>query len=147
MGDKLPVDISPAYLMPADITPNVVSAQVKSAILLAALGTKGTTLCAKKFLTRDHSENMLSYLGRAISTAMTARRLSCGDAVKPARRKLRALDRCAGRPQSSAAFPIMAPLHLCRARHVVLENIMLNRQRDGLDPSIARDGRRYHCFK
>lgn len=127
-GDKLPVHIAPAPLIPADITPDVVSAQVKSAILLAALGTPGTTRVREKVLTRDHSENMLALFGAEISryeedghhvVALTG----------PAKLKACQLD-VPGDP-SSAAFPIIAAL-LVPGSDVVLENIMLNRQRDGL---------------
>ena len=127
-GDRLPVQINPAPLIPADITPDVVSAQVKSAILLAALGTIGTTIVREKTLTRDHSENMLALFGADISryeedghhvVALTgpAKLTSCQIDVP-------------GDP-SSAAFPMIAAL-LVPGSNVVLQNIMLNRQRDGL---------------
>ena len=127
-GDRLPVEIAPAPLMPADITPDVVSAQVKSAILLAALGTKGTTIVREKILTRDHSENMLALFGADIS-----RHKEDGHHVValtgPA--KLRACQVHVPGDPSSAAFPMIAAL-LVPGSDVVLENIMLNRQRDGL---------------
>lgn len=127
-GDTLPLHVTPAPLIPADITPDVVSAQVKSAILLAALGTKGTTIVREKVLTRDHSENMLALFGADISryeedghhvVALTG----------PA--KLTACPINVPGDPSSAAFPIVAAL-LVPGSDVVLENIMLNRQRDGL---------------
>ena len=127
-NDTLPVELMPAPLMPADITPDVVSAQVKSAILLAAMGTKGKTIVREKILTRDHSENMLALFGADISryeedghhvVALTG----------PAKLAACRID-VPGDP-SSAAFPMIAAL-LVPGSEVVLENIMLNRQRDGL---------------
>ena len=127
-NDTLPVELMPAPLMPADVTPDVVSAQVKSAILLAAMGTKGKTIVREKILTRDHSENMLALFGADISryeedghyvVALTG----------PAKLAACRID-VPGDP-SSAAFPMIAAL-LVPGSEVVLENIMLNRQRDGL---------------
>ncbi|MGB0479180.1 MAG: 3-phosphoshikimate 1-carboxyvinyltransferase, partial [Parvibaculales bacterium] len=51
----LPVTIEPAALTAATITPDMASAQVKSAILLAALGIAGTTTVREKIATRGHS--------------------------------------------------------------------------------------------
>lgn len=127
-GDRLPLTLKPAPLIPADITPDVTSAQVKSAILLAAIGTRGTTFVREKTLTRDHSENMLSLFGADIHrfeedghhvVALTgpAKLTACHISVP-------------GDP-SSAAFPIIAALNVPDS-DIVLENVMLNRQRDGL---------------
>jgi 3-phosphoshikimate 1-carboxyvinyltransferase len=44
----------------------VVSAQVKSAVLLAGLYARGTTTVIEKEPTRDHTERMLEYFGAAI---------------------------------------------------------------------------------
>lgn len=127
-GDTLPVHLAPAPLIPADITPAVTSAQVKSAILLAALGTSGTTRVREKILTRDHSENMLALFGADI-----ARYEEDGHHVValtgPASLTAARID-VPGDP-SSAAFPIIAALSV-PGSDVVLENMMLNRQRDGL---------------
>ena len=127
-GDTLPLSVSPAPLIPADITPEVTSAQVKSAILLAALGTTGTTLVREKILTRDHSENMLALFGADI-----ARYEEDGHHVVtltgPA--KLTACRVHVPGDPSSAAFPMVAAL-LVPGSDVLLENVMLNRQRDGL---------------
>ena len=127
-GDCLPLSLSPAPLIPADITPEVTSAQVKSAILLAALGTPGTTFVREKILTRDHSENMLALFGADI------RRFEEDGHHVVALRGPTGLTGChidvPGDP-SSAAFPIIAALSV-PGSDVVLQNIMLNRQRDGL---------------
>ncbi len=44
----------------------VPSAQVKSAILLAGLGSAGETMIVEPEITRDHTEKMLAYLGARI---------------------------------------------------------------------------------
>jgi 3-phosphoshikimate 1-carboxyvinyltransferase len=50
-------------LLAADITPSVPSAQVKSAILLAALRAEGRTTVRERVATRDHTERMLRARG------------------------------------------------------------------------------------
>jgi 3-phosphoshikimate 1-carboxyvinyltransferase len=53
--------------VPIRYTLPVASAQVKSAILLAALNTPGTTQVIEPVATRDHSERMLAGFGAAIT--------------------------------------------------------------------------------
>ncbi|MDO9534476.1 MAG: 3-phosphoshikimate 1-carboxyvinyltransferase [Bacillota bacterium] len=58
----------PLYVRGRDLTPlrytlPVGSAQVKSALLLAALFTDGTTEIIDPFYSRDHTERMIQYLG------------------------------------------------------------------------------------
>ncbi|RJX25584.1 MAG: 3-phosphoshikimate 1-carboxyvinyltransferase [Dethiobacter sp.] len=58
----------PLYVRGGDLTPirytlPVASAQVKSALLLAALYTSGTTEIIEPVCSRDHTERMLCYLG------------------------------------------------------------------------------------
>jgi len=130
-AQRLPVHIKAAYLMPANITPNVASAQVKSAILLAALGTMGTTSVREKIATRGHTETMLELFGAAISTQQQDgyHVVTLNNQTGPG--ALRALDLDVPGDPSSAAFPMVAALSV-PGSDVVLENIMLNRQRDGL---------------
>ena len=114
--------------MPVDITPEVASAQVKSAILLAGLGAPGTTIVRETHITRDHSENMLQLFGAQIERVMDGaqHRVTLHG---PAR--LRACDMDIPGDPSSAAFPMVAAL-IVPGSDVVLENVMLNKQRDGL---------------
>lgn len=130
-AQRLPVHIKAASLMPANITPNVASAQVKSAILLAALGTMGTTSVREKIATRGHTETMLELFGAAISTQQQDgyHVVALNNQTGPG--ALRALDLDVPGDPSSAAFPMVAALSV-PGSDVVLENIMLNRQRDGL---------------
>lgn len=55
-------------LLAIDYQLPVPSAQVKSAILLAALHAKGTSRIVERMATRDHTERMLSYLGAELDT-------------------------------------------------------------------------------
>ena len=58
-----PVEISAAPLVGAAVDTKVASAQVKSAVLLAALGARGKTIVREPLKTRDHTERMLAAMG------------------------------------------------------------------------------------
>jgi len=69
---RLPIEIkSTSNLLPINFASKISSAQVKSAILLAALSTKGTTCFTEPFLSRNHTENLLKHLGADISVKNT----------------------------------------------------------------------------
>ena len=127
----LPIKIEPAALTSATVTPNIASAQVKSAILLAALGVAGTTTVREKTATRGHSESMMRLMGADIRVEETDgyREVSLHNAAGPT--CLKAVDLEVPGDPSSAAFPLVAALTV-PGSDLVLENIMLNRQRDGL---------------
>ena len=63
---KPPVHVFPAYLRGTELTLNVSSAQVKSAILLAGLSADGATTVTEPVKSRDHSERMLRAMGADI---------------------------------------------------------------------------------
>jgi 3-phosphoshikimate 1-carboxyvinyltransferase len=67
-GRFTPLVISGGHLHGIDYTPPVASAQVKSAILLAALSAEGTTVVREKVVTRRHTEEMLVEHGVAVTT-------------------------------------------------------------------------------
>ena len=127
----LPVTIEPAALTAATITPDMASAQVKSAILLAALGIAGTTTVREKIATRGHSETMLGLMGADIRVCERDgyHEISLHNENGPT--SLKATDLAVPGDPSSAAFPLIAALTV-PGSDVVLENIMLNRQRDGM---------------
>ena len=127
----LPVTIEPAALIPAVITPDIASAQVKSAILLAALGIAGTTIVREKIATRGHSETMLRLMGADIRVQEKDGYSEVSLHNENGPTKLKATDLHVPGDPSSAAFPLVAALTV-PGSDVVLENIMLNRQRDGL---------------
>lgn len=111
-----------AYRLP------VASAQVKSAILLAALNTPGMTRVIEPVPTRDHSERMLKGFGANLSVEeVNDERIITvtGEAdLSPQRITV------PGDP-SSAAFPIVAAL-VIPGSDVIVENVGLNPTRDGL---------------
>jgi 3-phosphoshikimate 1-carboxyvinyltransferase len=64
-----PLTISGADLRPIDHTPEVPSAQVKSAVLLAGLQTAGRTSVTEPAPTRDHTERALTAFGAHVETS------------------------------------------------------------------------------
>ncbi len=62
-----PITITGGNLKGIDYAPDVASAQVKSAVLLAGLGADGRTTVREKAATRDHTERMLERAGITVS--------------------------------------------------------------------------------
>ncbi len=67
---RLPLKIQPAALHGADLQTDVASAQVKSALLLAALGAEGPTAVDLPRPSRDHTERMLRHFGVTVTSAV-----------------------------------------------------------------------------
>lgn len=115
----------------------VASAQVKSALLLAALNARGTTHITQTTLTRDHSEKMLAAFGADI----TVEALPAGGekiSIKgPA--TLMGCTVAVPRDPSSAAFPLVAAL-IVPGSEIALPNIMLNPRRTGLIETLLEMG-------
>lgn len=65
-GGCAPVLVRPARLTGREVHTQVASAQVKSALLLAALGAEGETVVVEPLKTRDHTERMLAAMGARI---------------------------------------------------------------------------------
>jgi 3-phosphoshikimate 1-carboxyvinyltransferase len=115
----------------------VASAQVKSAILLAAVNTPGCTTVIEPVATRDHTERMLALFGADIHIETDAdgvRHISvCGEAeLVPQTLTV------PGDP-SSAAFALVAAL-LVPGSEITIENVMLNPARDGLFTTLHEMG-------
>lgn len=66
-GWRLPLKLRPAALHGANLRVGVASAQVKSALLLAALGAAGHTEVLLPQPSRDHTERMLAHFGVKVS--------------------------------------------------------------------------------
>ena len=62
-----PINIYPAQkILPIEYSKFIDSAQIKSAIMLAALYAKGKSRILEKVKSRDRTENILNYLGTDI---------------------------------------------------------------------------------
>lgn len=68
-GEHLPVTIRGGALEALEHHPDIPSAQVKSAVLLAGLAAAGTTTVREAAATRDHTERMLEAAGVTVTHA------------------------------------------------------------------------------
>ncbi|MGH6908453.1 MAG: 3-phosphoshikimate 1-carboxyvinyltransferase, partial [Aestuariivirga sp.] len=136
-GQRLPLTLHGAKdAVPTAYTLPVASAQVKSAILLAALNTPGRTTVIEPAPTRDHTERMLQGFGARLSVEQKedGRHISVEGQHEL---KAQAIE-VPGDP-SSAAFPLVAAL-ITEGSEIVIENIMLNPTRTGLIETLLEMG-------
>ena len=115
------------------------SAQVKSALLLAALNAHGVSRISQDALTRDHSEKMLAAFGAKISVSP---RTEGGEVITlegPA--KLSGCNVEVPRDPSSAAFALVAAL-IVPGSQIELPAILLNPRRTGLIQTLLEMGAR-----
>ncbi|WP_375571591.1 3-phosphoshikimate 1-carboxyvinyltransferase [Ahrensia marina] len=123
--------------LPVTYTVPMPSAQVKSAVLLAALSTQGTTTVIEPIPTRDHSERMIKGFGGDLTVVENedgSRTITVeGGKV------LQAQDVTIPADPSSAAFPLVAALIAPNAE-VVIKDVMLNPTRTGLIATLQEMG-------
>ena len=118
-----------------DVT--VASAQVKSALLLAALNARGTSRVSQGTLTRDHTEKMLAAFGAGISVETSK---GDGETIHLAgRADLTACSVEVPRDPSSAAFPLVAAL-IVPGSEISMPAILLNPRRIGLIETLLEMG-------
>jgi 3-phosphoshikimate 1-carboxyvinyltransferase len=128
-GNRLPLVIhGAAHAKPVTYTLPVASAQVKSAVLLAGLNTRGVTTVIEPVATRDHTEKMLKGFGAHLTVDVKdgVRHISIEGG-----HELQAQTLAVPGDPSSAAFPMVAAL-ITPGSDIVIENIMLNPTRTGL---------------
>lgn len=126
-GEAICVD----YLVP------MASAQVKSAMLLAALNAPGRSRISQVTLTRDHTERMLAAFGADITVEP---RPSGGETISlMGEAELKAISVAVPRDPSSAAFPLVAAL-VIPGSEIVLCDVLLNPRRTGLFETLTEMG-------
>ena len=135
---RLPLTLAGARdPIPIVYEPQVASAQLKSAVLLAGLTAPGETVVIEREATRDHTEKMLTHFGAQVRveahgdngrriTLVGQPELAPAPIVVPA-------------DPSSAAFPLIAAL-LTPGSEVILDGVMLNPLRTGLLTTLAEMG-------
>jgi len=137
-GGRLPLTLrGPRLPLPITYRLPVPSAQVKSAVLLAGLGTPGITTVIEPVFTRDHTERMLKGFGADIEIADEpggGRRIAL--AGRP-ELKPQAID--VPSDPSSAAFPIVAAT-LVGGSDVTVEGVLMNPARIGLIDTLLEMG-------
>ena len=133
----LPVTLmGAAQPLPIRYRVEVASAQVKSALLLAALNVPGRTTIIEPVATRDHTERMLKAFGAAISVAEAEE----GKAISVVgENELRPAPIFVPSDPSSAAFPLVAAL-IVPGSEILLERVMLNPLRSGLITTLEEMG-------
>lgn len=116
-----PVRVTGTKLHGASLTPLAASAQIKSAILLAALRTQGRTIVHEPVLTRDHTERMIRAFGGTL-------RRDEADIVIDGPQRLKATwVQIPGDPSSAAPFVIAALL--LPDSEVTIDGVLLNPHR------------------
>ncbi|HVF37061.1 MAG TPA: 3-phosphoshikimate 1-carboxyvinyltransferase, partial [Sphingomicrobium sp.] len=135
-GERLPLTIAGARLGGIDFANVPASAQVKSAILLAGLGTDAPVSITEPVPSRDHSEIMLREFGVEVTTdeMSEGRRISLG-----AQRRLRGCKLKMGADPSSAAFPLVAAA-IVPGSDVTVRGVIANPLRTGFYEVLERMG-------
>jgi 3-phosphoshikimate 1-carboxyvinyltransferase len=115
----------------------VASAQVKSALLLAALNAPGRSRIVQATLTRDHTERMLKAFGAAIAVED----LGAGGEAVTIQGEAELLPQAIHVPRdpSSAAFPLVAAL-IVAGSEISLPDVLLNPRRTGLLETLKEMG-------
>ncbi len=136
--ERLPATIrGPETLVPIEYRLPVASAQVKSAILLAALNSGGVTTVIEPVPSRDHTERMLAAFGATIEIETGQ------DGVRTirveGRRNLKPQVIVVPGDPSSAAFALVAAL-IVEGSEVTIENVLMNPTRIGLLDTLQEMG-------
>ena len=121
--NKAPLKIYGNNLFGINYVSKLSSAQVKSAVLLAGLNAEGETSYTEPFLSRNHSELMLSYMNADIRTNGTKTIIAKSD-LNPKTIEIPG-------DISSAAFFIVGALIIPNSS-IILKNVGLNPTRTGI---------------
>lgn len=120
---KAPLKIYGQNLQPINYVSKLASAQVKSCILLAGLNIDGQTSFTEPYLSRNHTEIMLKYMGANISINNTTVTIEKSE-LEP-----ETIEICGD--ISSAAYFIVAGLIVPNSK-IILKNVGLNPTRTGI---------------
>jgi len=135
---RLPMKITGTRTpMPITYTLPIASAQVKSAIILAALNTPGTTTVIEPIATRDHTERMLRAMGANLTTedlggGATAIHITGYAELKP-------MHIIVPSDPSSTAFPMVAAA-IVPGSDIFLPGVGMNPTRTGLFTCLEEMG-------
>jgi 3-phosphoshikimate 1-carboxyvinyltransferase len=120
-GGRPPVRVFGSKLRGASVTPEAASAQIKGAILLAALQAEGRTIVHEPIPTRDHTERMIRLFGGRIERDGSEISIDGPQTLKGTRVLV------PGDPSSAAPF-VVAALILPDSE-VTIEGVLLNPHR------------------
>lgn len=126
-----PLQITGAHLNGINYVSKLASAQVKSCVLLAGLFANGVTTFKEPYLSRNHTELMLKYMGADINTGNNAVSINKSE-LTPCE-----IDICGD--ISSAAYFIAAGLIVPKSK-IILKNVGLNPTRAGILEAAQKMG-------
>lgn len=135
-GERLPLTVRGAQLGGIEHRNVPASAQVKSAILLAGLGSQASIQITEPIPSRDHSEIMLASFGAEVTVDDTPDGwvVSLGEG-----RALNGRDLVIGADPSSAAFPLVAAA-IIPGSDVTAKGVIVNPLRTGLYETLEAMG-------
>ena len=122
----------------AEIEPEVASAQVKSAILLAGLNANGPTTVVERIPTRDHTERMLEAAGVGVRRRATAVTVEPAGALR--------LEEVVVPGDFSSAAPLLVAAALVPGSDLTIHDLGVNPRRTGLLAVLERMGARIAVF-
>jgi 3-phosphoshikimate 1-carboxyvinyltransferase len=131
--DRAPLTITGGDLTPIAYAPEVPSAQVKSAVLLAGLQTEGVTTVHEHVATRDHTERALRAFGASLESRADGVLAITGG------HRLRGFDATVPGDVSSCTFWAVAAAGL-PGSEVEIEDVGLNPSRTALFDVLRRAG-------
>ena len=128
---KAPLNICGKNLHAIDYVSKLASAQVKSCILLAGLNADGKTSFTEPYISRNHTEIMLKYMGANININKNT------VTIEKSKLEPRAIEVCGD--ISSAAYFIAAGLIVPNSK-IILKNVGLNPTRIGILEAVEKMG-------
>ncbi|MGM9966964.1 MULTISPECIES: 3-phosphoshikimate 1-carboxyvinyltransferase [unclassified Rummeliibacillus] len=131
-GQYTPLAIKGSPLHAIEYTMPVASAQVKSAILLAGIQAKGTTIIHEKDISRDHTERMLRQFGADVSVEEGTIFFKGGQTLQATHVEVPG-------DISSAAFFLVAGA-MAENSEIILRNVGFNPSRTGIIDVLAAMG-------
>lgn len=128
---KAPLKIHDKNLHAIDYVSKLASAQVKSCILLAGLNADGKTSFTEPYISRNHTEIMLKYMGATININNNT------VTIEKSMLEPRTIEICGD--ISSAAYFIVAGLIVPNSK-IILKNVGLNPTRTGILEAAEKMG-------
>ncbi|MGU3540248.1 3-phosphoshikimate 1-carboxyvinyltransferase [Methylobacterium sp. A54F] len=139
-GGRVPLTIrGPREAIPITYETPAASAQIKSAVLLAALNAPGITTVIEREATRDHTERMLRLFGAEVAVSAHGPGGHGREIRLTGQPILRGTDVVVPADPSSAAFPLVAAL-IVPGSEVTIEGVMMNPLRTGLITTLLEMG-------
>ncbi|WP_132250293.1 3-phosphoshikimate 1-carboxyvinyltransferase [Methylobacterium segetis] len=139
-GGRVPLTLrGPREAIPITYETPAASAQIKSAVLLAALNAPGVTTVIEREATRDHTERMLRLFGAEVAVTPHGPGGHGRAVALTGQPTLRGTDVVVPADPSSAAFPLVAAL-IVPGSDVTIRGVMMNPLRTGLITTLLEMG-------